>query len=39
VCTLGRFEVHADDRLVIDESWSRSKAKAILKLLAVERAL
>jgi DNA-binding SARP family transcriptional activator len=32
---LGRFSLSAGDVRLIDESWSRSKAKAVLKLLAV----
>ena len=34
---LGRFEVRAGGRLIIDQSWPRRKAKALLKLLALNR--
>lgn len=34
---LGRFEVRSGDRLIIDQSWPRRKAKALLKLLALNR--
>ena len=37
VYLLGRFEVRAGDRLIIDQSWPRRKAKALLKLLALNR--
>jgi predicted ATPase/DNA-binding SARP family transcriptional activator len=33
---LGRFEVRAEDQLIIDSSWPRGKAKALLKLLALQ---
>jgi DNA-binding SARP family transcriptional activator len=36
VCLLGRFEVRVGDALVIDRSWNRSKAKALLKVLALQ---
>jgi DNA-binding SARP family transcriptional activator len=35
---LGRFEVRAGDRVVLDRSWRRRKAAAVLKLLAIQRA-
>jgi len=34
---LGRFEVRAGDELVIDQAWHHRNAKALLKLLAVQR--
>ena len=34
---LGRFEVCRDERLVIDSSWPRRKAQALIKLLAVNQ--
>ena len=34
---LGRFSVEADGRPVIDRSWSRRKAQAVIKLLALRR--
>ncbi len=34
---LGRFEVRAADRVVLDRSWGRRKAAAVLKLLAIQR--
>lgn len=35
---LGRFELRAGDRLVIDRGWRRTKSKALLKLLALQPA-
>lgn len=32
---LGRFQLRAGDRVVLDRSWSRSKAKALVKLVAL----
>lgn len=37
VSLLGCFEVTSDGLLIIDQSWKRSKAKALLKLLALNR--
>ena len=34
---LGRFEVRAGDDLIIDQAWHHRNAKALLKLLAVQR--
>ena len=34
---LGRFEVRAGDELVIDQAWHHRNAKALLKLLAIQR--
>jgi len=34
---LGRFEVRAGDDVIIDEAWRHRNAKALLKLLAVQR--
>jgi DNA-binding SARP family transcriptional activator len=34
---LGRFEVRAGDDVIIDQAWHHRKAKALLKLLAVQR--
>jgi len=34
---LGRFEVRAGDDLVIDQAWHHRNAKALLKLLAIQR--
>ena len=34
---LGRFEVRAGDDVIIDEAWHHRNAKALLKLLAVQR--
>jgi DNA-binding SARP family transcriptional activator len=34
---LGRFEVQAGDHVLIDRTWSRRKAGALLKLLALQR--
>lgn len=34
---LGRFEVRAGDRLIVDRSWHRRKAAALLKLLALHK--
>ena len=34
---LGKFEVRLGDRLLLDSSWPRRKAKAILKLLALRK--
>ncbi|MCH8814923.1 MAG: AAA family ATPase [Chloroflexi bacterium] len=34
---LGHFEVRLGDELIIDSSWSRGKAAALLKLLAVQK--
>jgi DNA-binding SARP family transcriptional activator len=34
---LGRFEVRIGERIVIDGSWSRRKAMALFKLLALQR--
>jgi len=41
ICLLGHFEVRQTDRAIIDESWPHSKARALLKLLALapDRAL
>src|SRR5260370_28099122 len=36
VFLLGRFEVWLGDTIVIDRSWSRRKARTLLKLLAVQ---
>ena len=33
---LGRFEVRAGDRIIIDASWRRTKAKALVKLLVLQ---
>ena len=33
---LGRFELHVDGQRVIDKRWPRTKAKALLKLLALQ---
>ncbi len=38
VFLLGRFEVWLGDSIVIDRSWSRRKARTLLKLLAVQPA-
>lgn len=35
--TLGGFELRQGDRVLIDAAWNRSKAKAMLKLLATQR--
>lgn len=37
VYLLGRFEVRSGQRVLVDRGWSRSKAKALLKLLALQR--
>ncbi|MBI2862205.1 MAG: AAA family ATPase [Chloroflexi bacterium] len=34
---LGRFEVRAGEQLIIDRLWNRRKAKALLKLLALQK--
>jgi DNA-binding SARP family transcriptional activator len=34
---LGRFEVRAGDNVIIDQAWHHRNAKALLKLLAVQR--
>ncbi|MGD0115258.1 MAG: BTAD domain-containing putative transcriptional regulator [Dehalococcoidia bacterium] len=34
---LGRFEVRAGDHVIIDQAWHHRNAKALLKLLAVQR--
>ena len=34
---LGRFEVRAGDDVIIDQAWHHRNAKALLKLLAVQR--
>jgi DNA-binding SARP family transcriptional activator len=34
---LGRFRVEFDGRVVIDRSWSRRKAQAVIKLLALQK--
>jgi predicted ATPase/DNA-binding SARP family transcriptional activator len=34
--SLGRFEVRVGDQVIIDTSWPRAKAKALLKLLALQ---
>lgn len=34
---LGRFELRAGPQLLIDASWPRSRAKALLKLLALQK--
>jgi DNA-binding SARP family transcriptional activator len=34
---LGRFEVLVGDAIVLDRSWNRAKAKALLKLLALQQ--
>lgn len=34
---LGRFEVRSGGQVLIDRSWSRSKAKALVKLLALQK--
>jgi predicted ATPase/DNA-binding SARP family transcriptional activator len=36
VYLLGRFEVRVGDQVIIDTSWPRGKAKALLKLLALQ---
>lgn len=33
---LGRFELHIGEQIVIDQTWGRRKAKALLKLLALQ---
>jgi hypothetical protein len=37
ISLLGRFEVRAGDDVIIDEVWHHRNAKALLKLLAVQR--
>lgn len=34
---LGRFELRAGGRVLLDRTWARSKAKALIKLLALQR--
>lgn len=36
LCLLGRFELRAGERLLIDRGWRRTKAKALLKLLGLQ---
>ncbi len=36
ICLLGRFEVRVGDTVVIDRSWTRSRAKSLVKLLALQ---
>ncbi|MGH2368356.1 MAG: AfsR/SARP family transcriptional regulator, partial [Chloroflexota bacterium] len=38
LCLLGRFELRAGDKVVVDRTWSRRKAAALLKLLALHPA-
>ncbi len=37
LCLLGRFELRAGERLLIDRGWRRTKAKALLKLLGLQQ--
>ena len=37
VYLLGRFELRADGQVLIDRAWHRGKAKALLKLLALQK--
>ncbi len=37
IALLGCFEVRVGERVVVDQSWSRRKAKALVKLLALQR--
>ncbi len=37
IALLGCFEVRVGARVVVDQSWSRRKAKALVKLLALQR--
>jgi DNA-binding SARP family transcriptional activator len=37
LCLLGRFELRADERLLIGRGWRRTKSKALLKLLGLQQ--
>lgn len=36
LCLLGRFELRSGDRVLLDRTWARSRAKAMLKVVALE---